>query len=101
MNTYVWYEDSGSGYIFWKTFFRYMFPDYIVETKSGNSHLNKAIENIDENENFYYVIIDTAVDNLNVFRELLRLKRIAGKKKNIRLIELHSFEFLLLTFEYL
>lgn len=97
---YVWCEDSSSGYIFWNVIFNTLYPDYIVETKNGNSHLNKAIEKISDNGNLYYIIIDTAADNPDVLRELMRLKRSIAGKNNIRLIKVHSFEFALLSFEF-
>ena len=43
MSTYVWCEDSGSGYAFWNTVFKIMYPEFIVETKNSNTRLNKAI----------------------------------------------------------
>ena len=101
MSTYVWCEDSGSGYAFWNTVFKIMYPEFIVETKNSNTRLNKAIRQISDDNNLYYVIVDTVLDNQDVLRELERLKRSIIGKNNIKEIKIHSFEFSLLSFEFL
>ena len=101
MRTYVWCEDSGSGYAFWNTVFKIMYPEFIVETKNSNTRLNKAIRQISDDNNLYYVIVDTVLDNQDVLRELERLKRSIIGKNNIKVIKIHSFEFSLLSFEFL
>lgn len=101
MQTYVWCEDSSSGYFFWKVLFNMIYPDFIVETQNGNSRLSKAVEKIDADGNMYYIILDTAIDNPDVLRELKRLKRSVSGKNNIRIIKIHSFEFALLSFKFL
>ena len=101
MSTYVWCEDSGSGYAFWNTVFKIMYPEFIVETKNSNTRLNKAIRQISDDNNLYYVIVDTLLDNQDVLRELERLKRSIIGKNNIKVIKIHSFEFSLLSFEFL
>ena len=101
MSTYVWCEDSGSGYAFWNTVFKIMYPEFIVETKNSNTRLNKAIRQISYDNNLYYVIVDTVLDNQDVLRELERLKRSIIGKNNIKVIKIHSFEFSLLSFEFL
>ena len=101
MSTYVWCEDSGSGYAFWTTVFKIMYPEFIVETKNSNTRLNKAIRQISDDNNLYYVIVDTVLDNQDVLRELERLKRSIIGKNNIKVIKIHSFEFSLLSFEFL
>ena len=101
MSTYVWCEDSGSGYAFWNTVFKIMYPEFIVETKNSNTRLNKAIRQISDDNNLYYVIVYTVLDNQDVLRELERLKRSIIGKNNIKVIKIHSFEFSLLSFEFL
>lgn len=97
----MWCEDSGSGYAFWNTVFKIMYPEFIVETKNSNTRLNKAIRQISDDNNLYYVIVDTVLDNQDVLRELERLKRSIIGKNNIKVIKIHSFEFSLLSFEFL
>lgn len=101
MAIYVWCEDSKSGFQFWKALFKEIHPDFITETQRNNSRLSKNVGKITDDGNTYYIIIDTAVDNADVLRELARLNRNIAGKNNIKLIKVHSFEFTLLSFEYL
>lgn len=99
MSVYAWCEDSGSGFKFWKEIFGTLYPNVIVEPKSNNSQLRKAVENIKDNENEYYILMDTFIDNNNVLREVDRLKHSICGKGNIHIIDVHSFEFALLSFK--
>lgn len=101
MANYVWCEDSKSGYQFWKALFKETHPDFITETQLNNSRLAKKAGKITDDGNTYYIIIDTAVDNADVLREMARLNRNIAGKNNIKLIKVHSFEFTLLSFEHL
>ena len=101
MKKYVLCEDSTSGYVFWEKLFSAVYPEYIVETKKNNSQLSKAVEKIKDDGNIYYILIDSAVDNPDVLRELGRLKKYMTGKTNVIKIKLHSFEFSLLSFEFL
>lgn len=101
MGNYIWCEDSASGFQFWKVLFNTVFPNAVVESKQSNSKLSKAAERIREDGNTYYLIIDSAIDNPDVLRELGRLKRSVSGKTNVRIIKIHSFEFSLLSFEQL
>ena len=98
---YIWCEDKGSGYIFWKELFAELCPEAIVETKQNNSSLRKAVESIQDDDNMYYIFMDYAVDNPDVLRESNRLEAKARDRKNVVLVKIHSFEFALLSFEYL
>lgn len=98
---YIWCEDKGSGYTFWKELFAELCPEAIVETKQNNSNLRKAVESIQDNDNIYYVFMDYAIDNPDVLRECKRLESETVNKKNIVLVKIHSFEFALLSFEHL
>lgn len=101
MAIYVWCEDSKSGFQFWKALFKETHPDFITETQLNNSRLAKKAGKITDDGNTYYIIIDTAVDNADVLREMARLNRNIAGKNNIKLIKVHSFEFTLLSFEHL
>lgn len=103
MNTYVWCEDKGAGFTFWNNLFGVLHSDFIVETKNNNTELCKAVQRVDDIDNVYYVLIDSAVDNPNVLRELQRIYSIISAKEgsNIKVISVHSFEFVMLSFRYL
>jgi len=97
MSTYIWCEDSGSGFYFWQEIFQFIKPDYIIETKGNNSAIRKAIDKTDD-KNLYYILVDNVVDNPDVLREVKRIKSSIQGKNNIRIINIHSFEFILLSF---
>ena len=101
MSNFIWCEDTGSGYQFWDTLFKTVYPQMSVVSQKGNSRLSKAVEQINEDGNIYYIMIDEAIDNPDVLREMTRLKKSISGKNNIRLIKIPSFEFALLSFEYL
>ena len=101
MNTYVWCEDSKSGYEFWKRIFETLYKDYTVESKKNNSELCKAVSKLAEDENKYYILMDNAIDNPDVMRETQRLYIALKDKKNVFAVKIHSFEFVLLSFRML
>lgn len=73
MKQYVWCEDRGSGYTFWTKVFRVINPEITVQTKENNTGLRKAAMKITEDGNKYYILIDNAVDNPDVLREIKKL----------------------------
>ena len=101
MSNYIWCEDSGAGFIFWKKLFKIIYPEAIVESKFNNSRLRQAVSRIKDDGNQYYIIMDTVIDNPDVIREVSKLKRDVQGKENICLINIVSFEYVLLSFELL
>lgn len=99
MSIYAWCEDSGSGLTFWKEIFGTMYPDITVETKSNNSRLRLAAEAIESDGNEYYILMDSFIDNQDVLREIDKMKNCIKKKENVHIIDIHSFEFVLLSFK--
>lgn len=100
MSKYVWCEDSGSGFDFWTYLFRELDPDIIVQSKRSNSDLRKAVASISEdNDDHYYILVDNAVDNPDVLREVKKLTEISQRKKQVVILKIHSFEFVLLSFK--
>ncbi len=101
MSIYAWCEDSGSGFEFWKQIFGTLYPNIIVETKSNNSRLRRAADSIENDGDEYYILMDSFIDNQDVLRELDGLKRCVKEKKNVHIIDIRSFEFVLLSFKSL
>jgi len=101
MNTYIWCEDSSSGFEFWSEVFKVLDNKITVESKKNNSGLRKAVNNLNDNKNQYYILVDSAVDNPDVLREVKRIKTDISGKNNVKMISIHSFEFSLLSFQYL
>lgn len=101
MKKYLWCEDSGSGYQFWSFIFSVLYPDIIVEAKGGNVGLRKAARGVHSDGNTYFILMDTVIDNPDTIRETRQLIREIHGKDNIVVIKIHSFEFVLLSFELL
>lgn len=101
MGRYLWCEDSASGYQFWCFLCKFLYPDVIVESKKNNTRLRKAASQIQNDGNDYYLLIDNALDNPDVSREIKILKRDTSAKPNVHIMEIHSFEYALLSFELL
>ena len=101
MTRYIWCEDSGSGFKFWKAVFTVIDKDILVQSKGNNTKLRQAAEKIDDDGNQYFLIMDNAVDNIDVLRETKRLNQVIKNKNNVKLIKIHSFEYVLLSFEFL
>lgn len=98
--TFLWIEDrkGKSGYTFWKTLMGQLAPNVIVESKTNNSELVKAVINLKDKHNKYIIIFDNSFDNLQVAMEQKRLKECADKKKNVCLIDIICFEYIILEF---
>ena len=81
--TYLWLEDrqEKAGYTFWKILMQQIRPDVIVESKK--------------------IVYDNSFDNLQVYQEQKLLKRYADKRKNVFLLGLICFEYILLEFDQL
>ena len=45
--------------------------------------------------------MDYVVDNTDVMREINRLKKEVGERQNIKVLYLHSFEYILLSLDFL
>lgn len=101
--TYLWIEDrkEKSGYIFWKTFMGELCPEIVVESKKNNSELVKAVKALKDTENRYIVLFDNSFDNLQITMEQKLLVKYANEKKNVFLIDMICFEYLLLEFKSL
>ena len=101
MSKYLWCEDRGSGYQFWRGICGYLCPDITVKSKINNSRLRASVGQIKDDGNEYYILIDAAADNPDVLRENKALRKNAEGKDNVHIIPIHSFEFALLSFQLL
>lgn len=102
-STFLWIEDrkDKAGYTFWKVLMHQIFPYVIVESKKNNSELVKAVKAIKEQENRYIIVFDNAFDNLQVYQEQKRLKKYVEMKRNVLLMDIICFEYILLEFDKL
>lgn len=103
MKTYLWIEDrkNKSGYIFWQTLLGQLCPEIVLESKQNNSELVKAVKALEDSENRYIVVFDNSFDNLQVAMEQKMLRKYAGDKENVVLMDIICFEYILLEFKEL
>ena len=103
MKTYLWIEDrkNKSGYIFWQTLLGQLCPEIVLESKTNNSELLKAVKELEDSENRYIVVFDNSFDNLQVAMEQKMLRKYAGDKENVILMDIICFEYILLEFKEL
>ena len=103
MKTYLWIEDrkNKSGYIFWQTLLGQLCPEIVLESKTNNSELLKAVKELEDSENRYIVVFDNSFDNLQVAMEQKVLRKYAGDKENVVLMDIICFEYILLEFKKL
>lgn len=101
--TYLWIEDrkGKAGYIFWKTLMYQLCPDVIVESKTNNSELVKAVKSLADEDNRYIIVYDNSFDNLQVYQEQKILKKYVDRKKNVLMLDIICFEYILLEFDKL
>lgn len=103
MKTYLWIEDrkNKSSYIFWQTLLGQLCPEIVLESKQNNSELVKAVKALEDTENRYIVVFDNSFDNLQVAMEQKMLRKYAGDKENVVLMDIICFEYILLEFKEL
>ena len=90
-----------ASYKFWNCLFHQLCPDVVVESKKNNSELVKAVNKLDDTDNRYVIVFDNSFDNPQVAMEQKLLKQYADKKKNVVLIDIICFEYMLLEFKNL
>lgn len=97
---FLWIEDqkNKASYTFWKTLMKQLYPDVIVESKKNNSELVKAVKTLQDAKNKYIIVFDNSFDNLQVVMEQKLLKKYVDKKKNVYLLDIICFEYILLEF---
>ena len=101
---YLWTEDTGAGFHFWKLVNQLFFDDaLVVESKGSNQGLLNALSDVDMKENDkYYILFDYVVDNQDIRNKYRMLKSIADKAEGkIIILDMICFEYLILAFDKL
>lgn len=101
---YLWTEDQGAGFHFWKLVNQYLFNgELIVESKGSNQGLlDSARELIPADGDLYYFAFDIVYDNVDVVNKLLGLQDIIAKyPKQIKLLDITCFEYFIFSFNKL
>ena len=78
---YLWTEDSGAGFHFWKLVNQIAFNNLLViESKGSNQGILDALSDLKvDEEDQYYIAFDYVVDNQDVRNKYRLLKSIARK----------------------
>ena len=101
---YLWTEDTGAGFHFWKLVNQLFFNDeLIVESKASNQGLLDAVSELDiKDDDKYYIAFDYVVDNQDIRNKFRMLKSIADKAEGkIIILDMICFEYLILAFDKL
>ena len=101
---YLWTEDTGAGFHFWKLLNQLFFEiAIVVESKESNQGILDALTVLKlENDDEYYIAFDYVVDNQDIRNKYRLLKSIAEKSKGkIILLDMICFEHLILAFDKL
>ena len=101
---YLWTEDTGAGFHFWKLVNQLFFnAELLVESKGNNQGLLDAVSDLDiKDEDKYYIAFDYVVDNQDIRNKYRVLKSIEEKSEGkIMLFDMICFEYLILGFDKL
>lgn len=97
---YLWAEDTGAGFHFWKLVNQLFFDDaLVVESKESNQGILDALSDLDiKEDNVYYIAFDYVVDNQDIRNKYRMLKSIADKAEGkIIILDMICFEYLILA----
>ncbi|MBQ3514377.1 MAG: hypothetical protein IJA32_11380 [Lachnospiraceae bacterium] len=101
---YLWTEDTGAGFHFWKLVNQLFFDDtLVIESKESNQGILDALSDLEiKEEDKYYIAFDYVVDNQDIRNKYRMLKSIAEKAKGkIIVLDMICFEYLILAFDKL
>ena len=101
---YLWTEDTGAGFHFWKLVNQLFFDnELVVESKWSNQGLLDALIDLEtEDGDEYFVAFDYVVDNQDIRNKYRMLKSITDKSEGkIVILDMICFEYLILAFDKL
>ena len=101
---YLWTEDTGAGFHFWKLVNQLFFDNELaVESKGSNQGLVDAVLDLDiKDQDKYYIAFDYVVDNQDIRNKYRMLKSIIDKSEGkIIILDMICFEYLILAFDKL
>lgn len=101
---YLWTEDTGTGFHFWKLVNQLFFDgEFIIESKGSNQGLLDAVLDLEmKDDDKYYIAFDYVVDNQDIRNKYRVLKSIEEKLDGkIIILDMICFEHLILAFDKL
>lgn len=73
----------------------------IVESKKNNSELIKSVKSLTDEVNRYIIVFDNSFDNFQAYQELKLLEKYVNAKRNVSIMNIICFEYILLEFDQL
>lgn len=101
---YLWTEDTGAGFHFWKLVNQLFFHnELVIESKESNQGILNALADLKiQEEDKYYIAFDYVVDNQDIRNKYRVLKSIEENSKGkIIILDMICFEYLILAFDKL
>lgn len=101
---YIWTEDTGAGFHFWKLVNEHLFHnEFVVESKGSNQGVLDAVRQLVPNrEDKYYLAFDIVYDNMDVMNKYLELKELVKVyAEQIVILDIICFEYMILSFSKL
>ena len=101
---YLWTEDTGAGFHFWKLVNQLFFNDeFIVESKGSNQGILDAVLDLEiKDDDKYYIAFDYVVDNQDIRNKYRVLKSIEKSSEGkLIILDMICFEYLILAFDRL
>ena len=101
---YLWTEDTGAGFHFWKLVNQLFFDNELaIESKESNQGILDALSDLEmKADDKYYIAFDQVVDNQDIRNKYRMLKSIAEKSEGkVIILDMICFEYLILAFEKL
>lgn len=101
---YLWTEDTGAGFHFWKLVNQFYFDNaFVVESKESNQGILDALSDLEiRADDKYYIAFDYVVDNQDIRNKYRMLKSIAGQSEGkIIILDMICFEHFILAFDKL
>ena len=101
---YLWTEDTGAGFHFWKLVNQLFFNDeFIVESKGSNQGILDAVLDLEiKDDDKYYIAFDYVVDNQDIRNKYRVLKSIEKSSEGkLIILDMICFEYLILAFDKL
>ena len=96
-------ENKTSGYDFWKFICDNLYTNVVVEKMSGVGNIVNKIRNLTDYNTPYVLVLDYAFDNINISDNIEIIVEEIEKRslRNVTLLKIISFEWILLTFSLL
>ena len=98
---YLWTEDTGAGFHFWKLVNQLFFHnELVIESKESNQGILDALLDLKiQEEDKYYIAFDYVVDNQDIRNKYRILKSIEENAEGkIIILDMICFEYLILAF---